>query len=609
MSLLSLSPELVVHILSYLHYADLHACRRVNLALNRLIQGSILLQYSMQLQLSGYEDNPSSPMAIVDKLRLLRQQEAAWSRLDFQKPKSVRIPFIPSSIYDLTDGILLLGEHVCGLHSGADKIRWARLSGLASEDTSVEPWEKIDVGAHIIDVGLAVQEHDLIVVATDRETDDHQTIFELRLIQLSTGISHPLAATPVLTLATIPSPPHQVTGQCSVCIEIIGDLLCFMFHYPSGSTTPPAMFEVYNWKTGQCLQLRGIDCPSYSTFTFLAPDIIALPNCTDNAIELCRIGAEPGTCGQPLELQTSCVLQLPRLGSGHSIAQVTCRSEPKVTNVMRYARAFRSRDPFHQNPENAIVIFNVMTHDAHGFHECLTLIVHTASLLSVLAAKESPIPESPAPDGATVFGQSGLPSSDHPRSVPWNQWGPRCCRWLETSFGASRWITTTCGQRYVTVEEDPIEDDSRSSTIVVYDFNPHTVRRLAAAHRKKRRRLRGYWDVTLPEGELAVGSGEGLATFTRLESGVLIPFTDPKTRVIGQIQCEPTELMAGYAMEYRIFDEAVRTCLPYAQLSSFETFGYGAVLLDRNMVIGVKLNELDDIKELVIHSIGAGSVG
>ncbi len=366
------------------------------------------------------------------------------------------------------------------------------------------------------------------------------------------------------------------------------------------------MFEVYNWKTGQCLQvrafvlpalkarltslqLRGIDCPSYSTFTFLAPDIIALPNCTDNAIELCRIGAEPGTSGQPLELQTSCVLQLPRLGSGHSIAQVTCRSEPKVTNVTRYARAFHTRDPFHLNPENAIVIFNVMTHDAHGFHECLTLIVHTASLLSVLASKESPIPEAPAPGQPFVFGQSGLPPSDRPRSVPWILWGPRCCRWLETSFGASRWITTTCGQRYVTVEDDPIEDDARSSTIVVYDFNPHTVRRLAAAHRKKRRRLRGYWDVTLPEGELAVGSGEGVATFTRLEGGVLIPFTDPKTRVIGQIQCEPTELMAGYAMEYRIFDEAVMTRLPYAQLSSFETFGYGAVLLDRNMIIGVKV--------------------
>lgn len=167
MSLLHLSPELVVHILSYLHYNDLHACRRVNLTLNRLIQGSILLQYSMQLQLFGYEDNPSSPIVIADKLKLLKQQESAWSRLDFQKQTSVRIPFLPSSIYDLTDGILLLGESVSGIQSGADKLRWTRLSSLVSEDARWQHWENIDVGAHIIDVGLAVQEHDLIVVATE----------------------------------------------------------------------------------------------------------------------------------------------------------------------------------------------------------------------------------------------------------------------------------------------------------------------------------------------------------------------------------------------------------------------------------------------------------
>ena len=89
-----------------------------------------------------------------------------------------------------------------------------------------------------------------------RESEDHQTIFELHLVQLSTCLAHPLASKPVLTLATIPSPAQPIAGQCSVCIEVVGDLLCFMFHYPSGSTTPPAMFEVYDWKLGQCLQVR-----------------------------------------------------------------------------------------------------------------------------------------------------------------------------------------------------------------------------------------------------------------------------------------------------------------------------------------------------------------
>ncbi|KAI0366639.1 hypothetical protein BV20DRAFT_951818 [Pilatotrama ljubarskyi] len=648
MSLLDLSHELLVHILSYLDYEDLQVCRRLNHAMNKLIQSSIVLQYSMQLQLFGYEDNPSCPLVIADKLRLLRQQEIAWSRLDFDKETSIRIPFNPSSIYDLTDGVLLLGESLSGIQSGADTVRWTRLSRLISHEDGPPPsrlWEKIDVGAHIIDVGLSVEEHDLIVVATDRETDNNDTKFELRLIQLSTGLNHPLAAKPSIALAEIEAPPQAVAGHCSVCIEIVGDLLGFLFHYPAGFTRPPAMFEVYNWKTGQCLEIRGLDCPCYSTFTFLSPNTIALPNCAENTIELCRI--ESTTIDTPpKQLQTSCVLQLPSLGRGHSIAQVTCRSEPKMTNTTRNAPAFRSSEPFHLKPEDAVVIFNVMTHDSQGFHECLTLIVHTAALLRILDTQTAcPIPASaaevvPPPPLPPLIPQSeasGLPApppaeplADPPTSgaprIPWAQWGPKICRWLEASFGASRWITTTCGQRYVTVEEDPMDDDSMRSTIVVYDFNPRNVRRLAAQHRKRRRCLRGYrhGDLLGPGSDLLLGPGHAGAVAMGLGAGIgagadvdgsaarmdhvsLIPFTDPATRVIGQIQCEPTELMAGYAMQYRIFDEPVRTSLPFAQLSSFKTYAYGAVLLDRNMVIGVKLNDADDIKELVVHAIRRGT--
>ncbi|RPD62818.1 hypothetical protein L227DRAFT_573341 [Lentinus tigrinus ALCF2SS1-6] len=646
MSLLDLSQEILVHILSYLHYNDLNVCRRLNKPFNRLIQGSTLLQYSMRLQLAGYEDNPYSPLVLADKLRLLKQQEAAWLRLDFDKPATVRIPFVPTSIYDLTDGILLLGESTAGGQSmapggqtGADSIRWTRLSSLYAPGSSTTPqdsWEQIEVGAHIMDVGLAVQEHDLIVVATDRETEDSHTVFELRLIQLSTGLSHPLASKPILPLGTLPAPPHDVTGQCSVCIEIVGDQLCFMFHYPPGSVAPPAMFQVYDWKSGRCLQVRGLDCPNYSTFTFLAPNIIALPNCADNTIELCHIGnvsEHAEHTEEPQQLETSCVLQLPRLGKGHSITQVTCRSEPKLTSSSKTARSFRPTEPFYLNPENAIAIFNVMTHDSHGFHECLTLIVHTASLLSTLTAPDpstvpadhvsapAPAPRPPPPttleeaitwylndamfytDGELESQEPSPPPPPEPpgrlgsaRCLSWSQWGPRACRWLETSFSASRWITTTCGQRYVTVEEDTMDDGTTRSTIVVFDFNPHTVRRLAALHRKRRRRMRGFYD--LGEGHTAIP-----AAYARLEDSVLIPFTDERTRVIGQIQCDTTELMAGYAMEYRIFEEPVRTSLPYAQMSSYDTFAYGAVLLDRNMVIGVKLSDTDDIRELVIHAI------
>lgn len=173
MSFHHLSTEMVVYIFSLLHYVDLQSCRRVNKAFNQLIRGSSLLQYSMQLQIAGYVDNPSSNLVICDKLRSLREQERAWQRLDFEKPTPIRLPFPPSSIYELSDGIFLLGQMSLSLEFGTDVIRWTRLSELAKGNVSDAQWGRISVGAHIIDVGLSVQEHDLVVVATEYVLSSH----------------------------------------------------------------------------------------------------------------------------------------------------------------------------------------------------------------------------------------------------------------------------------------------------------------------------------------------------------------------------------------------------------------------------------------------------
>lgn len=154
---------------------------------------------------------------------------------------------------------------------------------------------------------------------------------------------------------------------------------------------------------------------------------------------------------------------MPPFSTEHSIAQVTCRSEPKAAPASSsIAPAFRRPGaPFFLRPENAIIIFNLMTHDRFGFHECLTLITHQAALLAYLPLRSTD-PEDDMP----------------PLSVPWSVWGPNACRWLETSFSASRWITTTCGQRYVTIEEELTDDERPHCHVLVYDFNPYNVRRL-----------------------------------------------------------------------------------------------------------------------------------
>jgi hypothetical protein len=67
-------------------------------------------------------------------------------------------------------------------------------------------------------------------------------------------------------------------------------------------------------------------------------------------------------------------------------------------------------------------------------------------------------------------------ASDHvkeaPLEVPWVDWGPPVTAIADSGSDAlSRWITTTCGQRFVT-----LLNESGPAILMVYDFNPLNVR-------------------------------------------------------------------------------------------------------------------------------------
>ena len=76
----------------------------------------------------------------------------------------------PSGIYDLTGGVLLLGErrHTEG-NTGTDSVHTVRLHSAFEEKAVTQTsklWSHLDLGKQVIDVGLAIQEHDLIAIVT-----------------------------------------------------------------------------------------------------------------------------------------------------------------------------------------------------------------------------------------------------------------------------------------------------------------------------------------------------------------------------------------------------------------------------------------------------------
>ena len=170
MLFLDLPDELLAYIGTFLHAPELIQIQQVCSRLRDVVTSHPLLQYTIELYATGTVDNPASSLVPGEKLRKLREKEDAWRSIDLSPSATLSVSYNPSGIYDLTGGTILLGER--GIRDGmpvTDNVRTAQLEDVlkqASDRQSSTLWRKIDVGKSVIDVGLAIQEHDLIAVVT-----------------------------------------------------------------------------------------------------------------------------------------------------------------------------------------------------------------------------------------------------------------------------------------------------------------------------------------------------------------------------------------------------------------------------------------------------------
>jgi len=116
----------------------------------------------------GVSDDLRPGLCYSDRLCILERREEAWAVLDFRKPIQVCVPFDSTSIYDFTGGAFLLGTR---LYSASRRptvgYSYVSLPSLSEEESQkgVE-WMGLNLGIQILDVGLAVHEHDLIAALT-----------------------------------------------------------------------------------------------------------------------------------------------------------------------------------------------------------------------------------------------------------------------------------------------------------------------------------------------------------------------------------------------------------------------------------------------------------
>ena len=165
-SLLHIPPELISSILLYLSVHDILSCRRTCRTLYDLCSDSHW-RYLVQMERSAVIDDIRPGLCYPDRLGVLEKREEAWEVLDIRRSVQVSVPFESTGIYDFTGGAFLLGTR---LYSASRRptvgYSYLSLPSLSDAQDQKLEWKGLSLGIQILDVGLAVQEHDLIAALT-----------------------------------------------------------------------------------------------------------------------------------------------------------------------------------------------------------------------------------------------------------------------------------------------------------------------------------------------------------------------------------------------------------------------------------------------------------
>ena len=168
LSMLDIPPELIVSIILYLSPHEIISCQRTCRKLCDVVCNDTALRYLVQMERSGVSDDLRPGISYPERLLLLQRREEAWANLDFHKNVQVTVPFESTGIYDFTGGAFLLGTR---LHSTSRRptigYSYVTLPSLTSTEDPTLKWQGLSMGGiQILDVGLAVHEHDLIAALT-----------------------------------------------------------------------------------------------------------------------------------------------------------------------------------------------------------------------------------------------------------------------------------------------------------------------------------------------------------------------------------------------------------------------------------------------------------
>jgi hypothetical protein len=158
--LLDLPHEIIEHILCFLPPVDLlTSWMVVDRFFLATITKSVQIQHYLALYVSGMEDNPKHDLSMVQRLDHLMKREDAWMKLKPTFVRSIPCPFLGGGLYDVTNGVLFLGDITNRTH-----LFYLRLPSTPDEDAAWMEFEMKELG-FIVDFGLSSND-ELIALVT-----------------------------------------------------------------------------------------------------------------------------------------------------------------------------------------------------------------------------------------------------------------------------------------------------------------------------------------------------------------------------------------------------------------------------------------------------------
>ncbi|KAH9027579.1 hypothetical protein EDB84DRAFT_1563384 [Lactarius hengduanensis] len=451
--LLTLSPELLVQIISYLSFKDIISCEVSCRHLNSVIKNSVLLKYLKEAGRTGVYDPLTPGLTFPERIEKLRRWEKAWEDLD-----------IPETTARVTFDLDIWSPLIGSLHNGhlvvtdADPVVYA-YSDLSCLPRAL-PIRSIEFGnLTLVREGLLhafafADEYNLVVMISTGELADAEDFsydicprpptitLDVRILTLSESIAHPLAKSPQIDVFL----KSRFLLGCTLDARIAGNCLVILTCHVWSCEFDEIHLIYWREGTVHCLR-RSPPSTYFPQVTFLSEDTLVLVQKQGNALELCRI-----IPGDTPVLVTHSVLVLPALQRGISCIMVECQGDQVVPSGDLLTRSRRLH--FVSDPNATVLCFTL------GFRQVVGGLDYLRSVS--FWVRRCSLYEYAIRGG----------NQEH----PWEAWGPSVTRWTDWEHGLAP--CRPGGSRSALFPM--LIEVGAGNPIVIRDFHPERVRRALA---------------------------------------------------------------------------------------------------------------------------------